>query len=527
MLPGPAGRYRGVSAEGVEVDCTKRGEVMVAGQTDVAAFGQKLQALRRLGAVTDRVTEAPDFVDIRPVHSTNNRFQSGQVCVDVGNYGNAHGLARTPGRTRIVGMMNSGSGPRVGLKLSILAGVALTAILLAWGLAFLFALPLQTGPLDLSVAERVIQSHFNPAELARAQDFRAGQRLLGLAGLAVEFGLLALLAFYRGKPLRRVLTGLGRRPLLGAAAAGIGISLLLALAGLPLGLIAADRGREYDLLTQSGLDWFRDFGISTGINALIAAVGAAVAMLLWRRFRSRFWLAGTALVIGYAVLSVWLWPVVISPVFNRFEPLPPGPVRAEVMRLAQEAGVDVGQVYEVDASRRSSTINAYVNGIGSTKRVVIYDNALRDLNRSELESLIAHELGHVRSNDLPRGLLFAVLIIPLGVLGVQLGTMTMVRRVGRDPAGPGIIPALALSVAVATLLLSVPGNWLSRQVEANADHQAIELTDDPRGLIGMQLKLARKNLSDPDPPGLFHFLFGSHPSTVQRIGMAEALEKPE
>ncbi|MDQ2623336.1 MAG: M48 family metalloprotease, partial [Actinomycetota bacterium] len=117
--------------------------------------------------------------------------------------------------------------------------------------------------------------------------------------------------------------------------------------------------------------------------------------------------------------------------------------------------------------------------------------------------------------------LFAVLVIPLGVLTVQIATRLAVRRTGDDPAGPGVIPALVLSIAVVTMLLSVPGNWLSRQVEANADAEAIAMTG-PQGLIDLQLRLAGGNLSDPDPPAAWHFIYGTHPTPVQRIGMAEA-----
>jgi len=192
-----------------------------------------------------------------------------------------------------------------------------------------------------------------------------------------------------------------------------------------------------------------------------------------------------------------------------------------VIQLADRAGVDVGEVYEVDASRRSSTLNAYVNGIGSSKRVVIYDNAINDLNDQELSALIAHELGHVESNDLYRGLGFAILVIPLGVLFVQVGTMTLIRRRGDDPAGPAIVPALALMVAVATLVLSVPGNMLSRNIETRADRFSFELTGESSGMIGLQEKLAESNLTDPDPPGIYQFLFGTHPATLERIAAAE------
>jgi len=175
----------------------------------------------------------------------------------------------------------------------------------------------------------------------------------------------------------------------------------------------------------------------------------------------------------------------------------------------------------VDASRRSSTINAYVNGIGSSKRVVIYDNALSKLDRSGFSALVGHELGHVKDRDLWRGLGFAMLVIPLGALFVQFGTVACLRRRGDAPGSPAVIPALALMATLAAFMLQVPGNALSRSVEAKADRTSIQLTGDPQGLVDLQVRLARSNLSDVDPPALWQFLFGTHPSTRDRIAIAE------
>jgi STE24 endopeptidase len=305
---------------------------------------------------------------------------------------------------------------------------------------------------------------------------------------------------------------------------GASISVLLALAGLPLGLAAFDLGRDYGLITQGAGGWLGDLALSTLISCLLAGLGALVAMWLWRRFGGRFWIAASVLAVGWTVLSVWLWPVVVSPLFNDYEELPPGPVRTEVLDLAERAGVEVGEVYEVDASRRSSTLNASVTGIGSSKRVVIYDNAIRRLSEAELAALIAHELGHVESRDVYRGLGFAVLVIPPGVLFVQLATRLLVRRRGDDEDGPGVIPAIALAAAVVTLVLSVPGNLLSRGIESRADTFAVGLTGNPDGMVGLQREFARANLTDPDPPGIFQYLFGTHPAIMERISAAKNTE---
>lgn len=367
------------------------------------------------------------------------------------------------------------------------------------------------------VAER---SYFSAAELRRLADFHDPQRLLGLGALALDVAVLATLALWRPRPLREALRAASRRPVLGAAAVGAGISLVLTLTGLPLTLIGHERARDIGLSTQSLGPWLGDQLKAASVGLVLASLGGVAAIFVLRRLGRRFWIGGTVIVIGFAVVSSWLAPVVLDPIFNDFKPLPPGPVRAQVLELGRQAGVDVGEVYDVDASRQSTAINAYVNGLGKTKRVVIYDNTLRDLSRAELRSLIAHELGHVRGDDIWRGIAFVALIAPLGVLFVQLFSFGLAERSGDDPRSPAALPALALAVALASFALNIPGNQLSRQIEARADSFALEQTRDPAALIALQRKLTMKNFGDPSPPAALELIFGTHPSTVERIGAA-------
>lgn len=402
---------------------------------------------------------------------------------------------------------------------TVLAGIAALAVaeLAVW---ILWPSGDIIHPADVSAS-----AYFDPAELRRIADFHDPQRLLGLASLAVELILLAALALWRPAPVRRALRFPLGRPVIGTALVAAGVSLLIALADLPFALIGHDRSRDVGLSTQSLGPWLTDWAQGTGIALLFAAIGGVVAVLMIRRLGRRFWLGGTAFVIAYALFFTWLSPVVLAPLFNDFTPLENGPVRRQVIELGDRAGVDIGQVYVVDASRRSTSLNAYVNGLGSSKRVVIYDTALKELDRPELRSLIAHELGHVKGNDIWRGIAFVVIVSPLGVLFVQLLAFGLTERRGGVPGTPAVIPALALAVTLATLVIGVPGNQLSRAVEARADSFALELTHDPQALIDLQRKLTIANFGDPDPPAGLQFAFGTHPTTMQRIGAAVTYER--
>ncbi len=370
-------------------------------------------------------------------------------------------------------------------------------------------------------------AYFSHAELTKARDYASGQRLILVGGLLAEGAVLVLLATGRPAVARRALERLGGRPVLGGAAAAAGLSIAVAVVTVPFGIWAHERSVDVGLSTQSIGGWFSDWGKGTVIGAVLAGLIGTFALWLMRRFRARWWIPGSvAVVIGAAILT-WLAPVVIAPLFNKFDELPPGQARSDVLELARKAGVDVGHVYEVDASKRTTAINAYVNGLGSSKQVVLYDTLIGDLNQGERRAVVAHELGHVHGNDIPRGLLFVAIVTPLSLIFVSLMASGIARRRGAEPGTPAYLPALALAIAAASFVIGIAGNQLSRSVEARADTFSLQLTNDPRGMIELQQQLADRNLADPDPPGIFTLLFGTHPPATERIGTAVAWEQGE
>jgi len=363
------------------------------------------------------------------------------------------------------------------------------------------------------------QQYFTASQLDRAEDFRSVQRLLGLAGLGIGIGTLALLAW---RQPRSLIARLERRPLLGGAAAGAAISLVLVVTGLPINAWMRARALDVGLATQSWPDWAVDVVKAAGIGAVTAAVGGLVAMALVRRFPRRWWAPAALLVLVYGVVTIWLYPIVIDPVFNRFDRLPQGKLRSEVLELADRAGVDVGQVYRVDASRRTSAANAYVIGLGHSKRVVLYDNLIDDFSPGEVRTVVAHELGHQKHDDLLRGLAWLAIVAPAGTFLVQALAERARPRGGLGT--PAALPAIALSIAVVSLGLGCASNVLSRRVEASADSFALRLTRDPEDFIGFQRRISVQNVGDPDPPGWYQALFGTHPTTLERIGAGVAFE---
>lgn len=370
-------------------------------------------------------------------------------------------------------------------------------------------------------AAALATDYFTSEELDRIRDFRGPQRIIAYANLALGAGALLWLALRPPAPVRHALAAAGRRPVLGSAAVGAGIAVALAVVALPLGALAHERAVDVGLSTQDWAPWLGDAAKSTAVAAVMYGVMAALAVGLVRRFPRGWWAPGAVLVVAASAALVFVSPVVIDPLFNRFEPLPRGGLRSDVLRLADQAGVDVGEVYRVDASRRTTGANAYVWGLGSTKRVVLYDNLIERFPDDQVRSVVAHELSHVTYRDVPRGLLWLAIVAPAGVWLVRIAAES-VARTRPLPGGPAALPALALAAAVVSFALVAAGNALSRDVERRADSFALDLTRDPAAFIALEQRLTRANIGDPDPPRLLHTLFGTHPTAIERIGIGLA-----
>ena len=356
------------------------------------------------------------------------------------------------------------------------------------------------------------REYFSAAELERGANFRSGQ--LWLYGARTALELAVLLAAVRLAPSDR------RRPVLTGAATAVAITLTSTVVALPVRGASRERAKRVGLVTQSWGGWAVDVGKGAAIGSVMAGAGGALLVIGMRRFGRDWWAPGAAVVAGFALVFTYLGPVVLDPVFNRFTPLPAGETRSDVLSLARKAGVDVGEVYEVDASRRTTAANAYVTGVGRTKRVVLYDTLLKDFTPAETRLVVAHELGHVRFQDVPHGLLWLTLVAPFGTYAVARAAERLTRP------GATAVPAVALSLALIAPAVTAVSNQLSRAIERRADAFALDLTDEPDAMVGFERRITLQNVGDPDPPRWQEILLGTHPPTMERIGQALASRSP-
>ncbi|NGM15372.1 M48 family metallopeptidase [Verrucosispora sp. WMMA2044] len=364
-------------------------------------------------------------------------------------------------------------------------------------------------------------------QVERARQFRSALRPGGWAALGV--GLLVALALGL-TPLGSRLVELAGRPFGGhwiaqAILGGLAVVLVADLVTLPFSAWRHSVLTRYGLATNGWGGWAVDLLKSYAVSAVIGAV-ALLGFYTVVRLAPRWWWAfGAAGAATLVALLSFVLPVLVEPVFNRFRPMEPSPLRSQLMELAERDGVPVRDVLVADASRRTRAVNAYVSGLGPTRRVVVYDNLLREATPAEVTAVVAHELGHARDRDVPVGTLTGALGAAAAVVALYLigSWPPLLRLAGVDSvAQPRAFPLLLALVTVAGLVFAPVQALMSRRVEARADAHALALTGDPAAFESMQRRLSAVNLSDPDPPRWEYLYSASHPSTVERIAAARA-----
>jgi STE24 endopeptidase len=280
--------------------------------------------------------------------------------------------------------------------------------------------------------------------------------------------------------------------------------------------------RRYGLSHQSFGSWLADRAKGWLIGG---ALGLAMVELLYfglRRLPDWWWLAGGAVYLLLTVVLANLAPVLIMPLFNKFTPIADEGLRARILRLAERAGTRVRGVYSMDFSRRTSAANAFVTGIGNTRRIVLGDTLIDNYTPEEIEVVMAHELGHHVHGDIWRGLAFETVATLVGLFVANLLLHAGVEAFGyRSVSDVAAFPLLALILSLFGLVTMPLTNAYSRAREYAADDYALRLTGDAPSFITAMQRLGNQNLAEPEPPRWVVLLFYSHPPIPDRVRHAE------
>ena len=408
--------------------------------------------------------------------------------------------------------------------------IAVTLVVLLVGLGVALALTVPWTALPGASPQVDVGRDFTQAEIAREVAYHSAVRPPVYASLVLGIVVAGALALTTvgARIVSAVARPLGGGWVWQVLLGTIALMVIGRLVALPLDAQAERVLRRYGLSTQTWGTWLVDVVKGIGVSAAMTGLVLVVVLGLVRLAPRTWWAWGAVVTAGLVVLGSFVYPLLVEPVFNRFTPLAAGQLRTELLDLAERDGVPVRDVLVADASRRTTALNAYVSGFGSTRRIVVYDTLVEKASPDEVALVVAHELGHAKRNDVLVGTLLGALGAGAGVcaLALLLSWSGLLARAGASgPGDPRVIPLLLFVVALGTLLLSPATNLVSRKVEARADVHSLDLTGDVPTFVATVQRLARTNLSDLEPNRFAYLMFASHPSVTERIALAREWER--
>ncbi|KIL38071.1 peptidase M48 [Gordoniibacillus kamchatkensis] len=369
-----------------------------------------------------------------------------------------------------------------------------------------------------------------PEQIHKGESLSRIHSLVYFIATPLHAAVLALLLGF-GVRLRNRLESRLRSSLLRTALFVLVFLAVIDLLFLPLDYVLLRVDRGYGLsntpLSTFLFDHVKDLGVewvSTGFVAIV---------LLWLMKRSpkRWWLWLSVISVPLVVFVTFLQPVVLDPLYNKFEPLHNASLKGKILALATSADIPAHQVYEVNMSARTNAVNAYVTGIGQSARIVLWDTTLNKLKDDEILVIMAHEMGHYKEKHIYIETAVGIVVTFALLWASQRLLEQFVRRGGhrfgirREGPDLAALPALLLIVTMLGIALTPAQNAFSRYLEHRADAYAMRLTGDGDAAIRAFQKIAKDNLSPVKQPPLVVWFRGTHPDLQDRIVFFEQFKK--
>lgn len=358
--------------------------------------------------------------------------------------------------------------------------------------------------------------------LARSTAYTLDSSRLELWGSLFNNGLVALFLFAGLLPLYdRFICGLTDSPITQGVLFFLLLSWVQTLLGLPLsyyGTFTVEARHGFNATTRRL--WSVDLLKSLVIGSLLLAGVVFTIFWLIQWSPLRWWIWVWAFMAIFGLFMMFVSPYLIEPIFNRFEPVSEPGLQEEIAAMMAKAGLRVGSVMQMDASRRSRHSNAYFTGVGKVKRIVLFDTLLAQMTHREIVAVLAHEIGHWKL----RHVLKRIVVTELAMF---VGSWTAFQAI----QWPGLPQLLGLQTAslpssmvilgfIASLLLfpvTPVSAWFSRRHEQDADRFAWQITGDAGFLASALIKLSAENLSNLHPHPLYARFYYSHPPVVERV----------
>ncbi len=307
------------------------------------------------------------------------------------------------------------------------------------------------------------------------------------------------------------------------------ISLLFWLLALPFSLFStfSIEARFGFNKTTPGLylvDTLKGFAVS-------AVIGIPVLLgLFWFMDRTGdlWWIWAFGAMTGFQLVMSVLGPLVIAPLFNKFTPLPDGPLKERILALAQKLGFRTRGIFVVDSSKRSRHSNAYFTGLGRAKRIVLFDTLVQSSGEEEIVSVLAHEIGHEKRNHVKKGLAVSLALSLVGffLLSLLLHWLPLYQAFGfRQPGYHALLVLIAFCSGPFSFFLQPLFSVRSRRYEYEADRFAVQGVGSAAGMKSALLRLSKDNLSNLAPHPLYSFFHYSHPTLSERLAALDRFEK--
>jgi STE24 endopeptidase len=282
---------------------------------------------------------------------------------------------------------------------------------------------------------------------------------------------------------------------------------------------------RYGLSTQTLRGWIIDLVKGVAVSALLGGIILEVIYAILRAYPDTWWLIAAGVLLLFTVILSNLAPVLLMPIFYKFTPLQEDHAQlvSRLLQLADKTSTRVQGVYEFDMSSRTTAANAALVGLGNTRRIILGDTLLAEFTPDEIETVLAHELGHHVHKDIPLGILFESLLTVVGLYIASVGLSWGVSVFGfESPADIAALPLFMLVIGAYSLITMPLGNAFSRWREHRADEFALRITGKGEAYAAALTRLANQNLGEADPEPWVEFLLYSHPALNKRISMAES-----
>ena len=282
------------------------------------------------------------------------------------------------------------------------------------------------------------------------------------------------------------------------------------------------REHAYGLSNQTFTKWISDSVTALAVSIVIGALFLWVPYLLLRKSPRRWWLYTSLLAVPFLMLIIVVTPIFIEPLFNKFGPMKNKTLEQQILQLADRAGIEGGRVYEVDKSTDTKALNAYVTGLGATKRIVLWDTTIARLDEPELLFVMGHEMGHYVLGHIWKFVsLFSCLIL-VTLYGIHRTAGWLIARYQSrlgftELADVASLPLLLLLVGLGFFVASPFALAYGRHAEHEADRFGLEITRDNHSAALAFVKLQQDNLANPRPHWLLKLLRADHPPLGERI----------